>query len=149
MVEHTRTLWFWVAFALGLGTMIAAGISSLSGRAVAVVGNSAIVSFVIAALIAGVTAASYSEFASIYAENGGVLFIGASRPRGLRRWVLGGTPDGVIDGAQDAGVPVIVYAGETTVRGRGEDLLFPVYRYLKRLGRRERPTHQSFSGSGA
>ena len=71
MVEHTRTLGFWVAFALGLGTMIAAGIFSLSGQAVAVVGSSAIVSFVIAALIAGVTAWSYSEFASIYAENGG------------------------------------------------------------------------------
>ncbi len=35
MVEHTRTLGFWVAFALGLGTMIAAGIFSLSGQAVA------------------------------------------------------------------------------------------------------------------
>ena len=71
MVEHTRTLGFWVAFALGLGTMIAAGIFSLSGTAVAEVGSSAVIAFVIAALIAGVTAASYSEFASIYAENGG------------------------------------------------------------------------------
>ena len=82
-------------------------------------------------------------------ENGGVLFIGASRTRGLRRWVLGGTPDRVIDRAQDAGVPVIVYASETTVWGRGEDLLFPVYRYLKRFGRRERPIRQSSSGSEA
>ena len=71
MVEHTRTLGFWVAFALGLGTMIAAGIFSLSGTAVAEIGSSAVIAFVIAALIAGVTAASYSEFASIYAENGG------------------------------------------------------------------------------
>ncbi|WP_240334483.1 APC family permease [Halorussus sp. MSC15.2] len=71
MAEHTRTLGFRVAFALGLGTMIAAGIFSLSGTAVAVVGSSAVVSFVIAAVIAGITAASYSEFASIYSENGG------------------------------------------------------------------------------
>ncbi|WP_435154945.1 amino acid permease [Haladaptatus sp. DFWS20] len=71
MVEHTRTLGFRVAFALGLGTMIAAGIFSLSGTAVAQVGSNAVISFVIAAAIAGITAASYSEFASIYAENGG------------------------------------------------------------------------------
>ena len=71
MVEHTRTLDFKVAFAIGLGTMIAAGIFSLSGTAVARVGSSAVVAFVIAAVVAGVTAAAYSEFASIYSENGG------------------------------------------------------------------------------
>ncbi len=71
MVEHTRTLGFRVAFALGLGTMIAAGIFSLSGTAVAEIGSSAVVAFVIAALVAAVTAAAYSEFASIYSENGG------------------------------------------------------------------------------
>src|SRR6056297_505229 len=71
MVEHTRTLDFKIAFAIGLGTMIAAGIFSLSGTAVAAIGSSAVIAFVIAALIAGVTAAAYSEFASIYSENGG------------------------------------------------------------------------------
>ncbi|WP_135819592.1 amino acid permease [Halostella litorea] len=90
MVEHTRTLGFWVAFALGLGTMIAAGIFSLSGQAVAVVGSSAILSFVIAALIAGVTAASYSEFASIYAENGGgYLFSSRTFDRDLLEYGVG------------------------------------------------------------
>ncbi|WP_096396263.1 amino acid permease [Halorubrum trapanicum] len=71
MVEHTRTLDFKIAFAIGLGTMIAAGIFSLSGAAVARIGSSAVISFVIAAVIAGITAAAYSEFASIYSENGG------------------------------------------------------------------------------
>ncbi|MUV61411.1 amino acid permease [Halobacterium sp. CBA1126] len=71
MVEHTRSLGFRVAFALGLGTMIAAGIFSLSGIAVARIGSSAVVGFVIAAAVASLTAASYSEFASIYSENGG------------------------------------------------------------------------------
>jgi len=71
MVEHTRTLDFKIAFAIGLGTMIAAGIFSLSGTAVAEVGSSAVIAFVIAAVIAGITAAAYSEFASIYSENGG------------------------------------------------------------------------------
>jgi amino acid transporter/nucleotide-binding universal stress UspA family protein len=90
MVEHTRTLGFWVAFALGLGTMIAAGIFSLSGQAVAVVGSSAVISFVIAALIAGVTAASYSEFASIYAENGGgYLFSSRTFDRDLLEYAVG------------------------------------------------------------
>jgi len=71
MVEHRRTLDFKIAFAIGLGTMIAAGIFSLSGTAVAAIGSSAVVAFVIAAVVAGLTAASYSEFASIYSENGG------------------------------------------------------------------------------
>ena len=70
MVEHTRTLDFKIAFAIGLGTMIAAGIFSLSGTAVARIGSSAVIAFVIAALVAGITAA-YSEFASTYSENGG------------------------------------------------------------------------------
>jgi amino acid transporter len=65
MAEHTRTLDFKIAFAIGLGTMIAAGIFSLSGAAVAMIGSSAVIGFVIAALVAGITAASYSEFASI------------------------------------------------------------------------------------
>jgi amino acid transporter/nucleotide-binding universal stress UspA family protein len=71
MAEHTRTLDFKIAFAIGLGTMIAAGIFSLSGAAVAMIGSSAVIGFVIAAGVAGITAASYSEFASIYSENGG------------------------------------------------------------------------------
>ncbi|PSP65184.1 amino acid permease [Halobacteriales archaeon QH_8_64_26] len=71
MVEHTRTLDFKIAFAIGLGTMIAAGIFSLSGTAVARIGSSAVIAFVLAAIIAGITAAAYSEFASVYSENGG------------------------------------------------------------------------------
>ncbi|WP_435098622.1 amino acid permease [Halorubrum sp. N11] len=71
MVEHTRTLDFKIAFAIGLGTMIAAGIFSLSGTAVAEIGSSAVIAFVLAAVVASLTAASYSEFASIYSENGG------------------------------------------------------------------------------
>ncbi|WP_255148894.1 amino acid permease [Halorarius halobius] len=71
MTEHTRTLGFTVAFAIGLGTMIAAGIFSLSGIAVLRIGSTAVVAFVLAAVVAGITAASYSEFASIYSENGG------------------------------------------------------------------------------
>jgi amino acid transporter/nucleotide-binding universal stress UspA family protein len=71
MVEHTRTLDFKIAYAIGLGTMIAAGIFSLSGTAVAEIGSSAVIAFVIAAVVAGLTAASYSEFASIYSQNGG------------------------------------------------------------------------------
>ncbi|MFB6101211.1 MAG: amino acid permease [Haloplanus sp.] len=71
MVEHTRTLNFKIAFAIGLGTMIAAGIFSLSGMAVYRIGSSAVIAFVLAALVAGITAATYSEFASVYSENGG------------------------------------------------------------------------------
>jgi amino acid transporter/nucleotide-binding universal stress UspA family protein len=71
MAEHTRTLDFKIAFAIGLGTMIAAGIFSLSGTAVFRIGSTAVVAFVLAAVVASITAAAYSEFASIYSENGG------------------------------------------------------------------------------
>ena len=113
MVEHRRTLDLEIAFVIGLGTMIAAGIFSLSGTAVAAIGRSAVVAFVLEAVVAGLTAASYgsarrkpralgrggcqSEFASIYAENGGILVIGATRTRRRRRWVFGSTPDRVIE----------------------------------------------------
>lgn len=91
MVEHTRTLDFKIAFAIGLGTMIAAGIFSLSGSAVARIGSSAVISFVIAAAIAGITAAAYSEFASIYSENGGgYLFISRTfESRDLLKYGIG------------------------------------------------------------
>jgi amino acid transporter/nucleotide-binding universal stress UspA family protein len=80
---------------------------------------------------------------STTAENGGILVIGASRDRGLRRWVLGSTPDRVITRANEAGVPVLVYASETSVSGRVEDYLFPVYRYYKQLRRGRRPYRQT------
>ena len=68
-------------------------------------------------------------------REGGVLVIGASRDRRLSRWVLGSTPDRVVDRAERAGVPVLVYATSGGVQGRIEDYLFPVYRYLRsRLG---------------
>lgn len=59
------------AIAIGVGTMIAAGIFVLSGLAVSNVGTVAIVSFLIAAVIASFTAAAYGEFSSIYPESGG------------------------------------------------------------------------------
>lgn len=71
MAKQVRSLGLLEATAIGLGTMIAAGIFSLSGLAVSEIGSSAVFSFVIAALIGGTTAAAYSEFASVYSESGG------------------------------------------------------------------------------
>jgi amino acid transporter/nucleotide-binding universal stress UspA family protein len=59
------------ALAIGVGTMIAAGIFVLSGLAVSNVGAVAIGSFLLAAVVAGFTAASYAEFSSVYQESGG------------------------------------------------------------------------------
>ena len=59
------------AVALGVGTMIAAGIFVLSGLAVSNVGAAAIISFLAAAVVASFTAFAYAEFASIYPESGG------------------------------------------------------------------------------
>jgi APA family basic amino acid/polyamine antiporter len=69
--ELDRNIGLLGALAIGIGTMIAAGIFVLSGLAVANVGTVAIVSFVLAALVAALTAAAYAEFSSIYFESGG------------------------------------------------------------------------------
>jgi APA family basic amino acid/polyamine antiporter len=69
--ELDRNIGLLGALAIGIGTMIAAGIFVLSGLAVANVGTVAIVSFVLAALVAALTAAAYAEFSSIYLESGG------------------------------------------------------------------------------
>ncbi len=63
--------------------------------------------------------------------NGGVLFIGATRDRRLRRWVFGSTPDQTIEYARDANVPVVIHASTSGLSGRLEEYVFPVYRYLR------------------
>jgi amino acid transporter len=69
--ELDRDLGIVGAIALGVGTMIAAGIFVLSGLAVSNVGAMAIAAFVIAAVVASFTAFAYAEFAAIYPESGG------------------------------------------------------------------------------
>jgi APA family basic amino acid/polyamine antiporter len=69
--ELDRNIGLLGALAIGVGTMIAAGIFVLSGLAVSNVGTAAIVSFLIAAVVAALTAAAYAEFSSIYFESGG------------------------------------------------------------------------------
>ena len=58
------------ALAIGVGTMIAAGIFTLSGLAVRNVGSAAILSFLIAAMVAAFTALTYCELVSVYPESG-------------------------------------------------------------------------------
>ncbi|MFB6104414.1 MAG: amino acid permease [Halobacteriaceae archaeon] len=69
--ELDRDIGIFGAIALGVGTMIAAGIFVLSGLAVSNVGAMAIAAFLIAAVVASFTAFAYAEFASIYPESGG------------------------------------------------------------------------------
>ncbi|MFC5973366.1 amino acid permease [Halomarina salina] len=59
------------AISLGVGTMIAAGIFVLSGLAVSNVGAAAIISFLLAGVVAGFTALAYAEFSALYPESGG------------------------------------------------------------------------------
>ena len=68
--ELSRDLGLISALAIGVGTMIAAGIFSLSGLAIKNVGSAAILSFLIAALVALFTALTYCEFVSIYPNSG-------------------------------------------------------------------------------
>jgi len=58
------------ALAIGIGTMIAAGIFTLSGIAVRDVGSSAVIAFLLAAVAATFTALTYCEFSSIYPDSG-------------------------------------------------------------------------------
>ncbi len=69
--ELNRDIGIVGAIALGVGTMIAAGIFVLSGLAVSNVGAMAIVAFLIAAVVASFTAFAYAEFSAIYPESGG------------------------------------------------------------------------------
>ncbi|MGN8215553.1 amino acid permease [Halococcus sp. PRR34] len=69
--ELDRDIGFVGAVALGVGTMIAAGIFVLSGLAVSNVGIMAIGAFLIAAFVASFTAFAYAEFAALYPESGG------------------------------------------------------------------------------
>ncbi|MFB6114315.1 MAG: amino acid permease [Halodesulfurarchaeum sp.] len=69
--ELNRDIGLVGAIAIGVGTMIAAGIFVLSGLAVSNVGTMAIVSFLLAALVASFTAFAYAEFSAIYPESGG------------------------------------------------------------------------------
>ena len=79
------------AAAIGIGTMIAAGIFVLSGLAVSNVGTAAIVSFLIAAFVASLTAASYAEFSSIYPESGGgYVYVARTIPSELT-YIMGWT----------------------------------------------------------
>ncbi len=82
---------FWSAAAIGVGTMIAAGIFVLSGLAVSNVGTVAIVSFLLAAFVASLTAASYAEFSSIYPQSGGgYVYVAKTIPSELT-YIMGWT----------------------------------------------------------
>lgn len=68
------------------------------------------------ATVHNVRAPSIAEgLVSTAAENGRVLVIGSSRTRRLRQWLFGSTPDRVVELAEDAGVPVIVYASSVGI----------------------------------
>ena len=68
--ELSRDLGLTSALSIGVGTMIAAGIFTLSGLAVRDVGSSAVIAFLLAALVATFTALTYCEFSSLYPESG-------------------------------------------------------------------------------
>lgn len=68
--ELSRDLGLTAALAIGVGTMIAAGIFTLSGLAIRNVGSSAILSFLLAGGVSMFTALTYCEFTSIYPESG-------------------------------------------------------------------------------
>lgn len=68
----------------GLGTILGAGIYVLIGRVAATSGALAPLSFMVASLVAGLTAMSYAELSSRFPESGGeIAFVNAAFPRRL------------------------------------------------------------------
>ena len=84
-----RDLGFVSALAIGVGTMIAAGIFTLSGLAVQQVGSGAVISFVIAATVALFTALSYCEFSSIYPTSGEGYLYAHKSFKPVFAWLVG------------------------------------------------------------
>ncbi|MBT3221293.1 MAG: amino acid permease, partial [Proteobacteria bacterium] len=88
-VELSRDIGLITALSIGVGTMIAAGIFTLSGLAVRNVGSGAIISFLLAALVATFTALTYCEFTSIYPRSGeGYLYARKTFPAPIA-WFVG------------------------------------------------------------
>ena len=86
--ELSRDLGLVSALAIGVGTMIAAGIFTLSCLAIRNVGSAAILSFLIAALVALFTALTYCEFVSIYPRSGeGYLYARKTFPAPMAYFV--------------------------------------------------------------
>lgn len=69
--ELRRELGFWDALTIGVGTMIGAGIFLLAGVAVETAGPAAIFSFIVAAIVCIITAASVAELATGMPTSGG------------------------------------------------------------------------------
>ena len=86
--ELSRDLGLTSALAIGIGTMIAAGIFTLSWLAIRNVGSAAIVAFLLAAFVALFTALTYCEFVSIYPRTGeGYLYARKTYPAPLAYFV--------------------------------------------------------------
>ena len=97
-----------------------------------------------------VTAPSVAEgLVQAAAANGGILLIGATRTRRLRRWILGGTPDQVIRRAERVGLPVVVFATSRGVHGRFEDYTYPVYRRVRRFFSDSYPSRGDVDDAGS
>ncbi len=87
--ELSRDLGLTAVLAIGVGTMIAAGIFTLSGLAIRNVGSSAIVSFLLAGAVSMFTALTYCEFVSIYPDSGEAYLYSRKTFRALLAYLVG------------------------------------------------------------
>jgi amino acid transporter len=75
MAELKRHLGMWGAASIGIGAIIGAGIFVLSGVASGLAGPAVIFSFLIAGIVALLTALSSAELSSFITDAGGPIFI--------------------------------------------------------------------------
>ena len=85
-----RCLSLWEIVIYGVGLILGAGIYVLVGPAAAIAGNMLWLSFVLTALVAGFTAASYAELSTLYPKSGAeFIFVKQAFGSEALGWIVG------------------------------------------------------------
>lgn len=90
--EHSglkKTLTAWDLAALGIGSVVGAGIFASTGKAALLAGPAVIISFIVAAITAGLCALTYSELAAMFPVSGSTYSYSYVAFGELIAWIIG------------------------------------------------------------
>lgn len=92
-VAPRRSLGFWALVAFGVGDILGAGIYALVGEIAKVAGHASWVAFLVALVVAGITALSYAELSSRFPRSGGEAYfceraLGSPRLALMTGWLV-------------------------------------------------------------